>query len=64
MAEIVNLRQARKRKRRSDGERAARENRLAHGRSNAEQAKGALLRGLSEKRLDSHQREPGREEDR
>jgi hypothetical protein len=65
MAEIVNLRQARKRKRRSDQERAAEENRLAHGRSKTEKAESGMLRGLIEKRLDGHRRSPAaRDEDR
>ena len=57
MAEIVNLRQARKRKRRDDKERAAAANRASHGRSASDKAKSGLERSLEEKRLDAHRRE-------
>ena len=60
MAEIVNLRQARKRRKRSEKERAASENRRAHGRSAAEKTKTRLARDIDQKRLDAHRRErPG-----
>ena len=57
MAEIVNLRQARKRKKRGDKERDADENRRAHGRSAAEKTKARLMREIDEKRLEAHRRE-------
>ena len=57
MAEIVNLRQARKRKRRYAKERIADENRRAHGRSSAEKTETALTRSLDDKRLEAHRRE-------
>lgn len=57
MAEIVNLRQARKRKRRDEKQRAAGENRHAHGRSSVEKTQTRLSRSLDAKRLESHRRE-------
>ena len=39
MADVVNLRQARKRKERADKEQAAAENRAKHGRTNGEKAR-------------------------
>jgi hypothetical protein len=62
MAEIVNLRQARKRKRRDDKERDAAANRALHGRTGGEKAKIRLERSLEQKRLDAHRRD-GRSED-
>jgi hypothetical protein len=57
VADIVNLRQTRKRKRRGEKERTADENRQAHGRSAAEKIKTRLARNIDEKRLESHRRE-------
>lgn len=64
MADIVNLRQARKRRSRSERERAAETNRLQHGRTGAEKKQSSLERDLSDKRLAAHRREPGMGEDR
>ena len=58
MAEIVNLRQARKRKQRSEKERAADAKRLAHGRSAAETKQTRLTRNLDDQRLEAHRRQP------
>ena len=58
MVDIVNLRQARKRKRRDAKERTADENRRAHGRSAAEKRQTRLGKSLDDKRLDAHRREP------
>lgn len=58
MADIVNLRQARKRKRRGEKERIAEANRLAHGRSGAETREARLTRKLDETRLEGHRRQP------
>jgi hypothetical protein len=58
MAEIVNLRPARKRKRRNDKERIADENRRSHGRSVVDKTATRLAKNLDDKRLDSHRREP------
>jgi len=60
MADIINLRQARKRKRRAGSEVQAAENRVRHGRSAAEKARLGLTSGLEHKRLDAHRRDdPG-----
>jgi len=56
MADIVNLRRARKRKRRDEDARAAEENRRAHGRTAAEKTRTRLAQNLDEKRLDAHRR--------
>ena len=58
MAEIVNLRQARKRKTRAEKDAAAEANRLAHGRPKAERAKAAMKHAIEAKRLDAHRRTP------
>ena len=57
MAEVVNLRQARKRKRRDDKERAAAAKRLLHGRTAAERARSRLEQELGEKRFEDHRRD-------
>jgi hypothetical protein len=57
MADIVNLRQARKKKRRDDAEREAAANRLLHGRTAGEKSKTRLGREIEEKRLDAHRRD-------
>ena len=57
MAEIVNLRQARKRKRRDDKERVADENRRSHGRGAVEKTATRLAKNLNDRRLDAHRRE-------
>lgn len=57
MAEIVNLRLARKRKARADAESAAAGNRAAHGRSKAEKRSDATERAARDKHLDGHKRE-------
>ncbi len=58
MAEIVNLRQSRKRKRRADKERTAEANRIEHGRPSSEKALTSVARGLEAKRLEGHRRAP------
>jgi hypothetical protein len=57
MAEIVNLRQARKRNRRDEKERSADENRRVHGRSAAEKTHTRLANELADKRLEGHRHE-------
>lgn len=52
MAEIINLRQARKRKKRADKTAEAAENRVRHGRTKAESRGQAEDRAKSEKTLD------------
>ena len=60
MADLVNLRQARKRKRRDDKQRDAAASRILHGRTAAEKARNRLERGLGEKRFEDHRRDlPG-----
>ncbi len=56
MAEIVNLRLARKRRRRDGAEERAAENRVRHGRTAEEKARLSLARELEEKRLAGHSR--------
>jgi hypothetical protein len=58
MADIVNLRIARKRRRRADAAASASANRISHGRSGVEKLDGELQRALHEKRLDGHRRAP------
>lgn len=58
MAEILNLRQARKRRGRAEKERDAAANRAIHGRSAAEKAKERLGREIEERRLEVHRRDP------
>ncbi len=60
MPEIVNLRQARKRKARAEKERAAEANRRAHGAPKAEKTKTRLLQDLDAKRLEAHRRDEQR----
>lgn len=61
MAEIVNLRQARKHKARSEKERIAAENRAIHGRNRAERERESLLERKATTFLDAHRRSPDRE---
>ncbi|WP_295528609.1 DUF4169 family protein [Novosphingobium sp. Chol11] len=57
MAEIVNLRMARKAAARGKAEAAASQNRAKFGRSKAEKAGAALDNARAERRLDSAKRE-------
>jgi hypothetical protein len=59
MAEIVNLRIARKRAARSNAERDAAEQRLAHGASKSERNKTAVDRDKARQILDQHRIETG-----
>lgn len=59
MAEIVNLRQARRKRAREEKAAAADANRRAHGLSKAEKKKAKTLRELAEARLEGHRRETG-----
>lgn len=56
-ADVVNLRQARKRKARAAAERQAAENRAAHGRSKAERVTTADARARRDKTLDGARRD-------
>ncbi|QPC92297.1 DUF4169 family protein [Mesorhizobium sp. INR15] len=58
MAEIINLRQARKLKARSEKERIAGQNRTLHGRSKAEKERDRLLADKAEAFIAGHRREP------
>ena len=57
MAEIINLRRARKRKERAEKEAKAADNRLAFGRSKAERTLSEARKELAERRLDAHKRD-------
>lgn len=58
MAEIVNLRQARKRKAREESAREAEQNRLLHGRTKAEKTRDRTESEKTVSFLDGHRREP------
>ena len=57
MAEIINLRQARKNKARADKEARAEQNRITFGRTKAEKELSKAERELAQRRLDSHKRD-------
>ena len=57
MAEIINLRQARKTKARTEAEATATQNRLTHGRSKAERTASETRSDLDSRRHESHRRE-------
>lgn len=57
MANIINLRQARKLKARADDERKARENREVFGRSKSDKERQALERAASARLLDGSKRD-------
>jgi DNA-binding helix-hairpin-helix protein with protein kinase domain len=59
MAEVVNLRIARKRAARSNAERNAAEQRLAHGASKSERDQTAADRDKARQTLDQHRIETG-----
>ena len=58
MAEIINLRQARKQKARAEKEARADENRVAFGRTKAEKNLTKAQRDLARSRLEAHRRDP------
>jgi len=62
MAEIVNLRKARKAKARAEKETQAAENRIKFGRSKAERDLGTTSRRLAERKLEAHRRETDADE--
>jgi hypothetical protein len=64
MADILNLRLARKRKAREDAARKADENRIVHGRTGTERREAKLRTETEQRRLDGHHREAGDEDDR
>ena len=57
MAEIINLRRARKQKARAEKEARANENRVAFGRTKAEKNLSQAEQDLAKSRLDSHKRD-------
>ena len=57
-AEIVNLRQARKRKQRADSEKLAEDNRRKFGRSKAEREAARKRRDELEKKVEGHRLSP------
>lgn len=59
MAEIVNLRNARKRAERSKAESRAAENRVAHGVSKKQRVEAATEQDKLKQKLDNHWIEPG-----
>ena len=59
MAEIINLRRARKAKARADKERKAEENRAAHGVAKAERQRRAAETEAEKRRHEGHRRKPG-----
>jgi hypothetical protein len=59
MADIINLRRARKRKERAAKDARAAENRTAFGRGKAERALSAAQRDIAERRLEGHKRDDG-----
>ncbi|WP_020178008.1 DUF4169 family protein [Methylopila sp. M107] len=59
MAEVVNLRLARKRKAREQSERLAAENRASFGRSKDSKAVGKAVEALDRRRHEGHRRENG-----
>ena len=57
MAEIVNLRTARKRKARADKDAQAEQNRITFGRTKAEKNQARAEADLAARRLDAHRRD-------
>jgi len=57
MAEIVNLKRARKQKARAEAADAANANRLAHGRTKVEKSLTKAEQAKAKARLDAHKRE-------
>ena len=57
MAEIVNLRQARKQKARAEKEARAEQNRITFGRTKTEKKLTKAEQDLAQSRLDSHKRD-------
>ena len=63
MPDIVNLRLARKRRRRAEKEHAAAENRAVYGRSADAVRHQEQVRALDRKRLEGHRRDPSGADD-
>ncbi|NBJ11939.1 DUF4169 family protein [Microvirga arsenatis] len=58
MAEIINLRQARKNKARAEKEARAEQNRISFGRTKAEKKLTKAEQELAKSRLEAHRRDP------
>lgn len=58
MADILSLSKARKSKAKAEKDALAAENRIRFGRTKAEKAVDKAKRGLAEKSIDAHKREP------
>jgi hypothetical protein len=56
MAEIINLRRARRKKARTESETKAAANRLVHGRSKAERNLSKAEKETADRKLDGHKR--------
>lgn len=63
MADIINLRQARKQKARAEKDATAAANRLTYGRTKAEKALTKARQGLTERALSGHQRDAAPSDD-
>jgi hypothetical protein len=65
MAEIINLRRARKARAKAEGEKQAAENRIRFGRTKTERERVAAEDELAARRIEGHRREapPSRDED-
>jgi hypothetical protein len=61
MAELINLRAARKRRRRHEHDIQAQANRLAHGQPGHRRAQDAAKRAKADRDLDGHRIEKGEE---
>jgi Domain of unknown function (DUF4169) len=61
MAEIINLRKARKAKARADKEAEAAENRAKFGRPKAERSQSKAAKNLLDRKLDAHRRDDNKE---
>ena len=61
MAEVINLRQGRKAKTRSEKEKTAEQNRQLHGQTKAVKQKKKLEDKIDKKRLDGHKRDKDEE---
>ena len=59
MAEVVNLRQARKRRDRAERETEAEANRIKHGLGKAEKTLASARREQDARKLEGHRLEPG-----
>ena len=57
MAEIINLRNARKQKARAEKETQSAQNRVLFGRTKAEKLKQAAEKKLADKRIDGHKKD-------